>query len=44
MNSAPLDNAELASLGRFKADDLNVGLLGRNQPLAQKIFDRAGFK
>ena len=44
VKTAPLDNAELASLGRFKSDDLNVGLLGKNQPLAQKIFDRAGFK
>jgi iron(III) transport system substrate-binding protein len=44
VKTAPLDNAELASLGRFKSDDLNVGLLGKNQPLAQKIFDRAGYK
>jgi iron(III) transport system substrate-binding protein len=44
VKSAPLDNPELASLGAFKSDDLNVGLLGKHQPLAQKIFDRAGFK
>ena len=44
VKTAPLENAALASLGRFKADDLNVGVLGKNQPLAQKIFDRAGFK
>ena len=34
----------LESMGTFKADTLNVGALGKNQPLAQKIFDRAGYK
>jgi iron(III) transport system substrate-binding protein len=38
------DNAALASLGNFKMDTLNVSALGKNQPLAQRIFDRAGFK
>jgi iron(III) transport system substrate-binding protein len=38
------DNAALTSLGNFKMDTLNVSALGKNQPLAQKIFDRAGFK
>ena len=38
------DNAALASLGSFKMDTLNVAALGKNQPLAQKIFDRVGFK
>jgi iron(III) transport system substrate-binding protein len=37
-------NPELASLGNFKSDTLNISLLGRNQPLAQKIFDRVGYK
>jgi iron(III) transport system substrate-binding protein len=44
VKTAPLNNPELAALGEFKSDDLNVGVLGRNQPTAQKIFDRAGFK
>lgn len=44
VKSAPLNNPELASLGTFKADTLNIGALGKNQPLAQKIFDRAGWK
>jgi iron(III) transport system substrate-binding protein len=44
VKTAPLNNPELAALGRFKTDDLNIGMLGRHQPLAQKIFDRAGFK
>ncbi|MBI2961920.1 MAG: Fe(3+) ABC transporter substrate-binding protein [Betaproteobacteria bacterium] len=38
------NNPELESLGKFKADAINVGLLGKNQPLAQRIADRAGFK
>lgn len=44
VKSAPLDNRELASLGTFKMDSLNIGALGKNQPLAQKIFDRVGWK
>lgn len=44
VKSAPLDNRELAALGSFKMDNLNIGALGKNQPLAQKIFDRAGYK
>jgi iron(III) transport system substrate-binding protein len=36
-------NAALQSLGEFKRDTLNVGQYGVNQPLAQKIFDRAGW-
>jgi iron(III) transport system substrate-binding protein len=39
-----VDNAALASLGNFKMDTLNVSALGKNQPLAQKIFDRVGYK
>ena len=38
------ENATLASLGSFKTDTLNVSALGKNQALAQKIFDRAGYK
>jgi iron(III) transport system substrate-binding protein len=38
------DNPALAALGSFKADTLNVGALGRNQPAAQKVFDRAGWR
>jgi iron(III) transport system substrate-binding protein len=34
----------LSTLGDFKADEINVSLYGENQPLAQKIFDRAGWK
>jgi iron(III) transport system substrate-binding protein len=37
-------NPELASLGKFKAESFNIGVLGRNQALAQKILDRVGWK
>jgi iron(III) transport system substrate-binding protein len=37
-------NRELASLGQFRKDSLNVSLLGRNQAAAQQIYDRAGWK
>ncbi len=38
------DNKELAALGQFKTDSLNLSVIGRNQPTAQKIADRSGFK
>lgn len=44
VKSAPLNNRALASLGKFKMDTLNISALGKNQPLAQKIFDRVGYK
>jgi len=44
VTSAPLGNPALAALGKFKMDNLNIGALGRNQPVAQRIFDRVGFK
>lgn len=37
-------NPALDALGKFKADPLNVGTLARNTALAQKIFDRAGWR
>jgi len=39
-----VDNPALAALGAFKADTINVAQLGRNQPTAQRIADRAQFK
>ena len=42
--SVKVKNPELESLGYFKADSLHVSELGRNQPTAQKISDRAGYK
>ncbi len=32
-----------ASLGSFRADTLNLSLLGENQPLAQQIYNEIGF-
>ena len=42
--SARVTNPVLSALGEFRYDPINVAVLGRNQPLAQKIFDRAGWK
>jgi iron(III) transport system substrate-binding protein len=39
-----LNNRTLETMGTFKADTLNVSALGKNQPTAQKVFDRAGYK
>ncbi len=39
-----VDNRELASLGKFKADEINVSAFGKNQPAAQKVYDRAGWR
>jgi iron(III) transport system substrate-binding protein len=44
VKSAAIDNPALAALGSFKADTLNVSALGRNQPAAQKLYDRAGWR
>lgn len=44
VQGAPLNNRGLEALGQFKSDMLNVSQLGRHQPLAQKIFDRAGLR
>ena len=38
------DNPQLATLGKFKTDTLNLAIVGKNQPTAQKIADRSGFK
>ena len=34
---------QLTTLGEFKSDTLNVSVLGVNQPLAQILFDHAGW-
>jgi len=44
VKSAAIDNPALAGLGSFKPDTLNVSALGRNQPEAQKVYDRAGWR
>lgn len=42
--SATAKNPELDSLGRFRMEKTPVAALGRLQPLAQKLLDRAGWK
>jgi iron(III) transport system substrate-binding protein len=37
-------NKELAALGDFKKDTVNVAVFGTNQPAAQQAYDRAGWK
>jgi iron(III) transport system substrate-binding protein len=37
-------NPALASLGQLRYDQTNVAALGRNQPGAQKLFDRVAWK
>lgn len=34
----------IKALGRFKADELNLNELGRNQALAQRLYDAVGYK
>jgi iron(III) transport system substrate-binding protein len=42
--SVKSNNAALATVGKFKTDSLNLSVIGKNQPTAQKIADRSGFK
>jgi iron(III) transport system substrate-binding protein len=44
VKGAAAKNAELESLGTFKADPLPIATLGKNTPAAQKLLDRAGWK
>jgi iron(III) transport system substrate-binding protein len=44
VKTAKIDNPALDALGPFKADTLNVAALAKNTALAQKIFDRAGWR
>jgi iron(III) transport system substrate-binding protein len=37
-------NAALESLGKFKADTVGIASVGKNQPLAQKMADIAGYR
>ena len=37
-------NATVEGLGDFKIDPINVAVYGENQPTAQKVFDRVGWK
>ena len=44
VKTATVENPALKALGNFKPDTLNVSALGRNQPEAQKVYDRAGWR
>jgi iron(III) transport system substrate-binding protein len=44
VRSVKVDNPVLNALGDFKADRLNVAVLGKNQPSSQKIYDRVAWK
>ena len=37
-------NGGVMALGKFETDPINVAVYGRNQPMAQKLLDRAGWK
>jgi iron(III) transport system substrate-binding protein len=42
--SVQVANPVLSAFGAFKYDPVNVAVLGRNQPAAQKLYDRVGWK
>ncbi len=42
--TVPILNPALGAFGKFKYDALNVAVLGRNQPQAQKLYDRVAWK
>jgi iron(III) transport system substrate-binding protein len=44
VRTVTVENPALEALGKFKTDALHVGELTKNVPLAQKIFDRAGWR
>src|SRR5687767_219965 len=39
-----IDNPVLKQLGEFKRDQVNVAVLGKNQPSSQKVYDRVAWK
>jgi iron(III) transport system substrate-binding protein len=39
-----IENPVLKQLGEFKRDQLNVAVLGKNQPSSQKLYDRVAWK
>ena len=44
VKTAAVKNPALEKLGSFKADAIHVGELAKNTAVAQKIFDRAGWR
>ena len=44
VTTTQVGNPALNALGKFRYDAQNIAGLGRNQPAAQKVYDRAGWK
>lgn len=44
VKSATATNPELESLGKFKAENVSIATIGKNQIAAQRILDRVGYK
>jgi iron(III) transport system substrate-binding protein len=44
VSTAVIKNPALQGLGKFKAENIPVTAIGKNQGIAQKILDRAGYK
>jgi iron(III) transport system substrate-binding protein len=44
VKSATATNPELESLGKFKAENMSIATIGKNQIAAQRILDRVGYK
>jgi iron(III) transport system substrate-binding protein len=44
VSSAVAENPALESLGKFKAENISIATIGKNQIAAQKILDRVGYK
>jgi iron(III) transport system substrate-binding protein len=44
VKGAEAGNKELASLGSFKAENIPISTIGKNQIVAQRILDRVGYR
>jgi len=41
---AAVNNPTLESMGKFKAENISIATIGKNQIAAQRILDRVGYK
>lgn len=44
VKGAEANNPALTAMGKFKAEDVPVSIIGKNQIAAQRILDRAGYR
>jgi iron(III) transport system substrate-binding protein len=44
VKGAEVANSELASLGKFKVEEVPISSVGKGQIAAQRILDRAGYR